>query len=1260
MIAALKVNQENLCKLPKRIKHFVGRDKEIKDAQKDLLKGEKFIVITGGPCYGKSSLATEIGDALFEKPYNYVIWIRMRDIPSNPPSLEDVAQKILEEFNVYDPEMKGVIVNRLIEKFESITSSGKKALLIFDNADKLITQENTSCTSTTYDELCDKIHSNSRESIRAIFTTRVGKNLDEDDHYNIKLKKLSDQECEEFLSSELANVKGVDKEHKFKELVSVSQGLPMALQLICSRIKNLRYKEMVEDYINNLNKDAFRTVAKYSKLQNLFALSLEYLDESDKNLLSLLATFPSRFSYEYTKVLISHAMTDDSNIGMRLQNLEDHNLIQDDSQDDKVSKDEATQDETNQDEASQDEEDQDEFSTRKFYVMHPFFCQFIKEKYWQDNKGHIYEKSYYCLYIQQLFILSINALEKDNYVNCLKEFQTEQHNFFHVMTQIGKGLEEVNQSNHLKEIFCEELNQKMTPDYIAACLFCIDLTNPSLLLRFFEGCEALVDEKLKKNIWCCRYDLNMKYYDEKVDDPQKQLEPDEYGRALLDKRLISSELQASFQSKQVEKDFTKMISKLTAFKERVASLKCKKMKAYFLHKILKMKGDWQKKALYSKTLGIKKSNCVDDFNEALQICKESFGENWLTIDCYNQLGKLHWRLKETEEATLAFDKAIEVAESMSLKNIKKFGACLLDKGRFLVDSSNEEKKAEGRALLENVIEGCKDFSEINFWCRAMSFLLKVDKSKAVIVKERFCDTDKLNSYLLAVMDEAIRMNSDSFDVCIEEESLWKDEEEAKVKNLCEAIEHLESALKSPSQECDANDNDNTSLLKDANKHLFVWQMKAALKYNHILPLSERKIFAKKALDIMESCPFIDRKKEDDLRRLVNYECSLEGEDLLRERHYIDLLSKHLLKEGKHDELMERYSKLLGKCEDYQEIWSSIVLKISRDNPVFYKNATALLIRQPKPCEDLLKLVHFKFQYDIRIYKREADESIIMRESQNAVEDLEKAIKHVEKLLNDGDSLETDLIKRLDESLFIWYKSIALDMDHCLIEKDRVRYAEKVLGSSSKLKEEEKKKLVKIKPGTSTDDEQEQMRKKSLLIKITKFMRRNDMQGDLEGRYWQFLMECSSFPRIRFEMVRYILKFKNVDISMFTMYLQLLLRHFEDGSLNTGWDYQFVIDLAHGDLFSNKVDRLSRAKNYEIYRSIYNSLRSSKLVLGLKKKLEFEFLVIFSLKIGSDGRDDSLKKQEARDALRIFPTMGAKHKSDRKLLQYKEQLERLIL
>ena len=214
----------------------------------------------------------------------------------------------------------------------------------------------------------------------------------------------------------------------------------------------------------------------------------------------------------------------------------------------------------------------------------------------------------------------------------------------------------------------------------------------------------------------------------------------------MDRRIISNELYVSFENRRVYRDFTKVIDKLTAFQKRVEeSLECKKMKAYFMHKILKLKGSWLKKGLKHKALNISRNECVEVYNEALSICMENFRKSWLTIDCYNQLGKLHWSLKENKEATQAFDNAIELATYMSLRNSMKFATCLVDKGRFLISSRIKENMEEGRVLLEDVIGRCKDFVDNNFWFKSMEFLLKVDQSKAGIVKERYLHTDQLNS-----------------------------------------------------------------------------------------------------------------------------------------------------------------------------------------------------------------------------------------------------------------------------------------------------------------------------------------------------------------------------------------------------------------------------------------------------------------------------------------------------------------------------------
>ena len=1215
----------------------------MKELKEKLKGGESFLIITGGPCYGKSALASQLGHAIYdENEYNYVIWINMRDIP-NPPQLKDVADKILREFDIDTTEMKEDTVEILKIKFELITATVKRALLIFDNADDLIApQIDKSCKSSTFSELSRHIRGYSRETIRAVFTTRVYSNTaTEEDHYIVKLEHLSNKESEEYLQQELKDKTGLDKEQMVRDITDACHGLRFALRLVCSHVNQLQDIEMIEDDIHDLKKEPLKFVGEDDmQLDNIhlfpcFELSLKRLEESDRELLSVLAVFPSRFSYAYVKKFLLCVGNEGSIKPRKLTKLEKHSLVQNDSYAEDVHTEALHAEDSHTGDALADQPHRSERLSKQYYVIHSFFCQYIREQYWNDRKGHYYQASYYKLYTNELFVLGRESLEKDNYFKCWRKFEEEQHNVDYVMVQSGKSYDQDDCPSYIKEAIIKVLEWN-TSDFISMCLFCIDLTKPSLLLKYIEACENFADDKQKKSIWCCRYDLHMKYFRSEIEDPCKKLEPDEYGKALLDKRRIAKDLHAYVPNGEVG-SFGVMKDELMEFSKRIDSLECLPLKNYFKHKILKLHGSLLKKGLKVKELGVTKDDCFKMFHDALDICNEHFGKSWLTIDCYNHLGKMSWRVGESNEALQAFDDAIKLAESMSLRNNKKFGSCLLDKGRFLIDKGSEEQKEEGRVLLEDVICRCNEYSDTKFWCQAMGSLLAVDKSRVKEVKERFFQTEKLNSSLVDVMDKAIKLDTNSSDESFEEEN-FLEVEKAKAKDLLRAIDKLKADL----QEVQNGKNDEHVYVK---KHYFVWQMRAALSYSHVMLRSERKKFAENALKLMETCSFIDDRKEDSLRALLNQECDAEEEKLIRQMDFVDRIGIQLLKENREDEFMDKYSTLLMNCEGYQKLWSSIVSKRVRDRPFFYEKVTDFLVTQTEPCEELLRLVLYKFEYDIKVYQREADENIILERSRRGVEDLKKAIEHTgERLLSSMSYKGQGVVRR-------WYKSIALETDHVLLDDDQRIFAQKVLQVARDLKPEEKKKLKNIVSRKCTKEEQEFRRKKALLCKVTKFMRQNGMQDDLEKRYEEFIIQCASFHRLRFEMVKFIFEKKNVEIQKFGKYLSYLARDFERGAFTKGWDFQFVVDFAD-QLFSEKVDRSSQIKNFNIYHSIFSSLQFLKESSGVVEKLKFQFLAIFALK-GEHIQDITLRKQDARHALDIFPNIGAKYKV--KLSNYHTQL-----
>ena len=145
-----------------------------------------------------------------------------------------------------------------------------------------------------------------------------------------------------------------------------------------------------------------------------------------------------------------------------------------------------------------------------------------------------------------------------------------------------------------------------------------------------------------------------------------------------------------------------------------------------------------------------------------------------------------------------------------------------------------------------------------------------------------------------------------------------------------------------------------------------------------------------------------------------------------------------------------------------------------------------------------------------------------------------------------------------------------------------------------------------------------------------------MQDDLEKRYKELMIECASFHRIRFEMVKFILEKKNIQIQKFGKYLSYLVLDFQSGAFTKGWDYQFIVDLAD-QLFSEEVDCSSQIENFNTYRKIFDSRHFIMGYPGVKKKLEFEFLAIFALKGEKKGRDAQPKKTGCAARREHFPS-----------------------
>ena len=823
LLAALEEGQENLCKLPDKVSNFVGREEELKKCSKilDLESNNKFLVITGGPGFGKSSLAVRVGYEMYDKGFSYVIWIKMRDITKNPinPSIEEIAKSILKKFSIYPTQMQSNMEDYLRQKLEIIVKNSKSALLIFDNADNLIDpKRDESRQSSAYERLWELIKDLQGNSIRCMFTSRVFESPLRSRDHELKLKHLSVAESHCFVRKELQDLSFQDSDALIQDFVAIGHGLPYALELMCSEVLTMDDdKEMIEGYVKRLKEGPLKALNDKSRMTDLFELSYKRLTPDERCVFTSLAVFPSSFSYSYlSKVL--------KNLGGNLMptvlnKLKKHSLVGFDS---------------------------------GLYMIHPFLREFLQEKHRYNDSYKKYERAYYRAYTNELFYLAKESLKKDRFSDCLQEFHSEQQNFLHVMEEISKGW--TSSPYHLQQLVKEELLKLNTPDYIFVVLFlCHEVYDrySAALIEFFKGCETFVDGQIKKNIWCCRFDVSMAICGKGIDDNFKELEADDFGKILVANRKFNQVFDRE-ESKNA-------VSRLDNYLDWANKLDDYKMKAYFTSTILKRKVRLLKKAHFGRSEDDK--NClIGCLEKALDECDSAFGVHWLTIDCHTQLGKLYWAFHNRDDAIVSFDNAICLAKSLSVSGNRRYLSCLVNKGRFLLDSGQKESIEEGKRLISKALDSCKDLVDEVMSLLAMKTLLQVDKEIREEMISDFFKEEDLDHRRLQIIHSAVSAELNSPDEDVNEENFIS-HEKVKVERLRQIIAHLEYLCQ--------KSNQDENLRRTAISYLFTCTMWIGTKCIHVLSGAAKVELLSKALKLMETYEFIGKKKKKEFYFIIN-------------------------------------------------------------------------------------------------------------------------------------------------------------------------------------------------------------------------------------------------------------------------------------------------------------------------------------------------------------------------------------------------------
>ena len=1123
---------------------------------------------------------------MVDKGLNFAIWISMRDISIQDgcPSMDKLAEKILHEFEIDTSEMRDNIQSYLSRNLSMISTSGKKALLIFDNADSLISDNDV------FSQLRQLLANEKLNGdIKAVFTSRTNITTDDDDFHKIELSCLRPDECKRYLDLSLKGNTLVERETLIDKLACLSQGLPLALKILASEVNESEDEKCLLDYLKDVEQDPAQTVNENEevKIFRLFEASFGSMDEGQLNLMKLLAVFPSSFSYEYMDKL-SKCVKFKARF---IQKLRKKGLVE---------------------------------RQEPCYLIHPYLCEFVRQEKWLSADKERYERAYEEVYLTSLFELGNRSLGKDAYPESRSEFFNERHNFLHLMASIREKNSQ-NSGGTESLSFLHEILDRQTSEYVSVMIFVLGLVHPATLIDFFEDCERLVTCEMKPNIWSIRHELKMKCYDEELTKPEDYVIFDDCASVLIDSRMINDKVWLVGKSNKVVDESAKnvLLKEVRELEKRAKDLKCPKMQAYFGRKMCKGSAMFYKrKKEYEKA---KKA-----YEKALEICENVFGISWHTFDCYQQLAMFYSGGRNTKKALQNFNKAEELAEKMGIKNDRQYNAHLLNKGRFLVSTGKPENINEGMGLLQNHLELLNIESDSNYWAMTVKSLATVDPMYYDWVIPYLCTLECPRKQLLELVSTTFEFEITQVEKDFDKE-MMRQKGLAAVNDLKKAVEHVTTIL-----DYDKVEQSRLQLMEFRS----LWWKLLALRTDHVLLLSERAEFAQRALAVWEVDDADDVKRER--YRLQDIIKESKDIDPIEE----ELLRREMQEAGRSEEPKERYIKLLQDIEEHQVLWTGFVRFLGKNDSSYYELVLPYLRSREILSESLLKLVTDMFEIRIDSVKSQTDGVAVKQISLKAIEDLKSAIEYVtsvEQRANNGDenNNNNNNYNNLVPYLFLWNKLLAIETDHCLTNSERCPFARKALiiattTTNIKLDDYAMKSLHFLKHWSTKDTSFEQLQmRQQLLIANTKALQGADMQGQLEPKYQQFLNDSKGYPDLQLQLIKYVLQREMVAQETYPEYLGILVDLIREQRLLSGWDLQVVIDHLPTTLqHDNSVD--CQRKGLSLCERLNDCLKDARMKcsLYLQKKFGFQLLKMMSVDANDNLLDLHSRRRYANAALKL--------------------------
>ena len=292
-------------RLPNLPTAFTGRDEKVREILELMLNDinqVKVVAITGGPGYGKSSLAIVCA-------YEFQHSIRVHHVSlTEVETIPQLVMKILLSVNDTSVEQQPDQILRLLSYIETLEH---RCIFILDNADHL-TLANSTVLSNFLKLLKRMISSSS--FLQLLVTTRYRFKM-LDNFKEIHLQPLSNSSTVELLQKLMlpSDLFSTEDVLLVPTIANLTGGIPLAVKVICQLLisETLSVKRVIEGLsshpIHMLSQETF---SPEEQLNRCFNLSYTYLSPVAKKCFVYAARFPSAFDQEAGNAVIVNLTND--------------------------------------------------------------------------------------------------------------------------------------------------------------------------------------------------------------------------------------------------------------------------------------------------------------------------------------------------------------------------------------------------------------------------------------------------------------------------------------------------------------------------------------------------------------------------------------------------------------------------------------------------------------------------------------------------------------------------------------------------------------------------------------------------------------------------------------------------------------------------------------------------------------------------------------------------------------------------------------